>query len=194
MLHVITTGEYYPAVVTTWKIFTTGTSYLTTGTLCTVECWKFYWSDDGEEGQFLKASTRLATLTNNFRMGTNPGCKQVLPPFLQVRHLHTYERGHLREDCCQLIIHLFKIVAILSAEPVYIASTPTDGFVFEVECWQFYNSVRSSGRSAISQSLDQTCNFDRFQFVRKSNGIDCGLRNSDSDVVEIPRLLKNYIC
>ena len=38
MLHVITTGEYYPAVVTTWKIFTTGTSYLTTGTLCTVEC------------------------------------------------------------------------------------------------------------------------------------------------------------
>ena len=120
--------------------------------------------------------------------GANKSCHL----FLQVRHLHTYERGHLREDCCQLIIHLFKIVAILSAEPVYIASTPTDGFVFEVGCWQFYNSVRSSGRSAISQSLDQTCNFDRFQFVRKSNGIDCGLRNSDSDVVEISRPLKNY--
>ena len=36
MLHIVTTGEYYPPVVATWKIFTTGTSYLTTGTLCTV--------------------------------------------------------------------------------------------------------------------------------------------------------------
>ena len=35
MLHVVTTGAYYP-VVTTWKIFTTGASYLTTGTLCNV--------------------------------------------------------------------------------------------------------------------------------------------------------------
>ena len=36
MLHVVTTGAYNPPVVTTWKIFTTGASYLTTGTLCTV--------------------------------------------------------------------------------------------------------------------------------------------------------------
>ena len=36
MLHAVTTGAYYPPVVTTWKIFTTGESYLTTGTLCTV--------------------------------------------------------------------------------------------------------------------------------------------------------------
>ena len=34
MLHVLTTGAYYPPVVTTWKILTTGASYLTTGTLC----------------------------------------------------------------------------------------------------------------------------------------------------------------
>ena len=33
-LHVITTWVYYPPVVTTWKILTTGASYLTTGTLC----------------------------------------------------------------------------------------------------------------------------------------------------------------
>ena len=37
MLHVVTTtGAYYLPVVTTWKILTTGTSYLTTGTLCIV--------------------------------------------------------------------------------------------------------------------------------------------------------------
>ena len=36
MLHAVTTGAYNPPVVTTWKIFTTGASYLTTGTLCTV--------------------------------------------------------------------------------------------------------------------------------------------------------------
>ena len=36
MLHVVTTGAYYPPVVITWKILTTGASYLTTGTLCTV--------------------------------------------------------------------------------------------------------------------------------------------------------------
>ena len=34
MLHVVTTGAYYPPVVTTWKIFTTEAFYLTTGTLC----------------------------------------------------------------------------------------------------------------------------------------------------------------
>ena len=34
MLHVVTTGAYYPPVVTTWKILTTGASYLTTGILC----------------------------------------------------------------------------------------------------------------------------------------------------------------
>ena len=34
MLHVVTTGAYYPPVVTTWKIFTRGASSLTTGTLC----------------------------------------------------------------------------------------------------------------------------------------------------------------
>ena len=109
----------------------------------------------------------------------------------------THTPSHLRErtfkeNCCQWIFHLFKIVAKLSAE--FGFSFYPDGwfFVFEVECWQFYNSVRSSGGSAISQSLDQTCNFDRFQFVRKSNGIDCGLRNSDSEVVEISRPLKNY--
>ena len=34
MLHVVTTGAYYPPVVTTWKILTTGASYLTAGLLC----------------------------------------------------------------------------------------------------------------------------------------------------------------
>ena len=34
MLHVVTTGAYYSPVVSTWKIFTTGASYLTTRTLC----------------------------------------------------------------------------------------------------------------------------------------------------------------
>ena len=37
MLPVVTSGAYYPPVVTTWKILTTGASYLTTGTLCTGE-------------------------------------------------------------------------------------------------------------------------------------------------------------
>ena len=38
MLHVtvVTTGAYHPPVVTTWKILTSGASYLTTGTLCTL--------------------------------------------------------------------------------------------------------------------------------------------------------------
>ena len=36
MLHVLTTGAYYPPVVTTWKILTTGAFYLTTGALCSV--------------------------------------------------------------------------------------------------------------------------------------------------------------
>ena len=36
MLHVVTTGAYYPPVVTTWKILTTGASQLTTEALCTV--------------------------------------------------------------------------------------------------------------------------------------------------------------
>ena len=36
MLHVVTTGAYYPPVVTTWKILTTGDSNLKTGTLCSV--------------------------------------------------------------------------------------------------------------------------------------------------------------
>ena len=44
MLHLVTTGAYYPPVVTKWKIFTTGASYLTTGTLCSgthayTYCW-----------------------------------------------------------------------------------------------------------------------------------------------------------
>ena len=34
MLHVVTTGAYYPPVVTTWKILTTGASQLTAGPLC----------------------------------------------------------------------------------------------------------------------------------------------------------------
>ena len=34
MLYAVTTGAYYPPVVTTWKILTTGTSYLTSGALC----------------------------------------------------------------------------------------------------------------------------------------------------------------
>ena len=42
MLPVVITGAYYPLVVTTWKIFTTGTSYLTTGTLCNG---RIYWSN-----------------------------------------------------------------------------------------------------------------------------------------------------
>ena len=34
MLHVVTTGAYYPPVVTTWKILTTEASQLTAGPLC----------------------------------------------------------------------------------------------------------------------------------------------------------------
>ena len=37
MLHVVTTGAYYPPLVTTWKILTTGESWLTAGPLCTGE-------------------------------------------------------------------------------------------------------------------------------------------------------------
>ena len=36
MLYVVTTGAYYPPVVTTWKILTTGASQLTAGALCNV--------------------------------------------------------------------------------------------------------------------------------------------------------------
>ena len=36
MLHVVTTGAYYPPVVTTWKILTTGASQLTVVSLCNV--------------------------------------------------------------------------------------------------------------------------------------------------------------
>ena len=36
MLHVLITGAYYPPVVTTWRIFTRGASYLITGTSCSV--------------------------------------------------------------------------------------------------------------------------------------------------------------
>ena len=36
MLHVVTTGAYYPPVVTTWKILTIGASLLTAGPLCSV--------------------------------------------------------------------------------------------------------------------------------------------------------------
>ena len=36
MLHVVTTGAYYPPVVTTWKILTTGASQLTAVSLCNV--------------------------------------------------------------------------------------------------------------------------------------------------------------
>ena len=36
MLHVLITGAYYPPVVTTWKILTTGAFYLTTGALYSV--------------------------------------------------------------------------------------------------------------------------------------------------------------
>ena len=36
MLHAVTTGAYYPPVVTTWNILTTGAFYLKTGTLCSV--------------------------------------------------------------------------------------------------------------------------------------------------------------
>ena len=34
MLHVVTTGAYYPPVVTNWKILTTGASQLTAVSLC----------------------------------------------------------------------------------------------------------------------------------------------------------------
>ena len=37
MLKVVTTGAYYPPVVTTWKILTTGASQLTAGSLCSGE-------------------------------------------------------------------------------------------------------------------------------------------------------------
>ena len=36
MLHVVTTGAYYPPVVTTWKIKTTGASQLKAVSLCNV--------------------------------------------------------------------------------------------------------------------------------------------------------------
>ena len=36
MLHVVTTGAYYPPVVTTWKILTTGASQFTAVSLCNV--------------------------------------------------------------------------------------------------------------------------------------------------------------
>ena len=148
----------------------------------------------GKKGNFSKPppDLQLWQLTSNWVeiQGTNKSCH-----LLCNWNTHTYTP--MREKTFK------KILLSMNNSPIHdklqnyllnlnIASTLTDGFVFEVECWQFYNSVRSSGRSAISQSLDQTCNFDRFQFVRKSNGIDCGLRNSDSDVVEISRPLKNY--
>ena len=34
MHHVVTTGAHYLPVVITWKILTTGASYLTAGALC----------------------------------------------------------------------------------------------------------------------------------------------------------------
>ena len=37
MLHVVTTGAYYPPVDTTWKILTTGASQLTVVSLCSGE-------------------------------------------------------------------------------------------------------------------------------------------------------------
>ena len=117
--------SYYRSILSSFSYYMEDFYYRSTlfdnRKLCTVECWKFYWPDHGEEGQFLKASTRLATLTANFQLGRNPGYKQVLPPFLQVRHthLHTYEREHLRKYCCRWIIHLFKIVAKLYAESEY---------------------------------------------------------------------------
>ena len=40
MLHIVTTGAYYPPVVTTWKILTTGSSQLTAGALCSGPCLK----------------------------------------------------------------------------------------------------------------------------------------------------------
>ena len=42
MLHVVTTGAYYPPVVTTWKILTTGASQSTAGSLCTVAQRRFF--------------------------------------------------------------------------------------------------------------------------------------------------------
>ena len=41
MLHVVTTGAYYPPVVTTWKILTTGASQLTAVSLCSALQWWF---------------------------------------------------------------------------------------------------------------------------------------------------------
>ena len=37
MLQVVSTGAYYPPVVTAWKIFATGASFLTTGELCNLQ-------------------------------------------------------------------------------------------------------------------------------------------------------------
>ena len=40
MLHVVTTGAYYPPVVTTWQILTTAASQLTAGSLCIGDVFK----------------------------------------------------------------------------------------------------------------------------------------------------------
>ena len=53
MLHVVTTGAYYPPVVTTWKILTTGASQLTAGSLCSgskFECDRCDFVSDTQHG------------------------------------------------------------------------------------------------------------------------------------------------
>ena len=54
MLHVVTTGAYYPPLVTTWKIFTTGAPYLTTGNCALQSVENFIGPMMGKKGNFSK--------------------------------------------------------------------------------------------------------------------------------------------
>ena len=60
MLHVVTTGAYYPPVVTTWKILTTEASQLTAGALCNVvEDVKLKEKDGGGHCESSRAKVRI---------------------------------------------------------------------------------------------------------------------------------------
>ena len=58
MLHVVTTGAYYPPIVTALNILATGASYLTTGTLCTVSLLAKEFPDNLENVQILYKISR----------------------------------------------------------------------------------------------------------------------------------------
>ena len=73
MLHVVTTGAYYPPVVTTWKILNTGASQLTAGSLCNaIHCHDDddcdvddVYSDDGDDDSDAFAEQRHANRTTS---------------------------------------------------------------------------------------------------------------------------------